>query len=82
MAAEILAAALEARGYDVILGDSPWRLTSADRALMAPLAAGIVDAARQTGQVSPGDLLAWERARLAPEACVIGHTDLLAIPPT
>ena len=82
MAAEILAASLKARGYDVILGDSPWRLTSADRALMAPLAAGIVEAARQTGQVSPGDLLAWERARSAPKACVIGHTDLLAIPPT
>jgi hypothetical protein len=48
---------------------------------MAPLAIGIAEAAKQTGEVPQADLLAWERARLAAKACVIGHTDLLAIPP-
>jgi hypothetical protein len=80
-AAGILATALRAKGYHVVLGDSAWRLGTGDRALMAPLANGIAEAAKQTGQVPPAELLAWEWARLAVTACVIGHTDLLAVPP-
>lgn len=77
----VLAAALRENGYEVVLGDSPWRLTSADHLLIEPLAAGIAAAAGQTGKVAPEVLHAWAEAHRSSTACVIGHTDLLAIPP-
>jgi SAM-dependent methyltransferase len=81
MAAEILAAALRHKGYEVFLGDSPWRLGQADHRLIEPLVAGIAQAAAETGKVAPQDLRAWRQARSSPTFCVVGHTDLLAIPP-
>ena len=70
------------KGYEVVLGDSPWRLTTADRLLIEPLVAGIADGRR-------GRQETWRRAifkrggtpAVPPSAGFIGHTDLLAIPP-
>ncbi|WP_210493900.1 class I SAM-dependent methyltransferase [Microvirga antarctica] len=80
-AAGLLAEALRAHGYKVLTGDSPWHLGPADAALIAPLADGIADAAQQTGSVSPDDIGDWRAARRSARSGVIGHTDLLAIPP-
>lgn len=80
-AAEILSDALRVRGYEVVLGDSPWRLSSADKGLIKPLVAGIAAAVAQTGRIASEDLRDWLNARSAPASCIIGHTDLLAIPP-
>jgi hypothetical protein len=56
-------------------------LTSADHALIKPLVAGIAGAVAQTGRIASEDLRGWLNARSAPASCIIGHTDLLAIPP-
>jgi hypothetical protein len=79
-AAGILAESLRRNGYEVILGDSPWRLSSADGLLIGSLAAGIAEAVDQTGHVAPEVLQSWRETRRACSACTIGHTDLLAVP--
>ena len=80
-AAGILAKALRDRGYEVVLGDSPWRLTQNDLALITPLADGIAQAVRETGTLRSREVDLWREFHRLPDACTIGHTDLLAIPP-
>lgn len=74
------AAIFRAAGYGVTLADSPWRLGPEQTALQRDLVAGIAQAAAETGLDGAGD---WGAARVAAAgttACVIGHTDLLALP--
>jgi hypothetical protein len=40
----------------------------------------VVQAVRETGEISNERLADWLTARLAGASCTIGHTDLLAIP--
>lgn len=78
----LLAEALRARGYEVREGASPWRLAAAqDAPLVAELALGIVQAVRETGLVAEPGLSSWLDARVSGASCVVGHTDLLAVPP-
>src|SRR5262249_60065375 len=70
--------ALRAVGYAVLQGDSAWRLGPGEGALIAQLAAGVADAARQTGRVDGAKIERW-RAR-ARTGALVGHTDLLALP--
>lgn len=75
-----LAAALAARGYDVRVAPSPWRLGAG--ALAEALAEGVAAAAAEAGE--PG-AAAWGQARRAESAvsgCVVGHVDVLALPPS
>jgi hypothetical protein len=77
-AARVAADLLRARGYDVQLAQSPWRLGLAEARLQAELVAGIAAVA---GQFEGGG---WSEARLAGLDrgwCHIGHLDLLALPP-
>ncbi|MEL6336656.1 MAG: class I SAM-dependent methyltransferase [Pseudomonadota bacterium] len=74
-----LAAALKRHGYTVHEGDSPWVLTQADgAALIAELARGTATAlAPMIGE--PAHV--WGAARQGAARAVIGHKDLLALPP-
>ncbi len=79
-AAGILAAALAAVGYVVETADSPWRLDTGDRQLIAQLAKGTAQAAVESGRVPDAAAVDWHRARAMAQTCVIGHVDLLAVP--
>jgi hypothetical protein len=81
-ATALLADAFARAGYQVERRDSPWRLGEGDRRLIAELAQGWADAAVETGTVSSGEAAGWLAARKAAGvSCVVGHQDLLAIPP-
>lgn len=77
--APALAEAMRARGYEVFLADSAWRLGAEQSALQQELLAGIAQAAAEAG-FGAG---AWLERRLAlveRATCRIGHLDLLALP--
>jgi hypothetical protein len=78
-ASDLLGAAFTAAGYTVFEADSAWRLEDEDSALIAELAHGFAQAVRETGAV-PADVIAsW--AAVARTGALVGHADLLALPP-
>lgn len=80
-ATKYLAERLQAAGYAVREGDSPWQLGPAEAALQGELLTGIAQAAQEAGFA--GDAKAWcaaRMARLGQGRCRIGHRDLLAVP--
>ena len=77
-APDALSEAFVAAGYTVQEGDSAWRLDGGDAALIAELAAGFADAARETGQVDAPAIAAWRT--VIRTGAVVGHTDTLALP--
>ena len=79
-ATQALIRAFQAAGYRVRTAASPWRLGSADAALVSEIATGIAAAVRETGLLPDDEVDGWLQARTG-AACVIGHTDLLALPP-
>jgi SAM-dependent methyltransferase len=79
-ATQALVSAFLAHGYRVATGDSPWVLGPEDAELIAANAAGIAQAARETGDVPGDEIDAWLAARRTAAACTIGHQDLLAVP--
>jgi SAM-dependent methyltransferase len=78
-AADVLAQAFRRHGYDVVTGDSPWRLGAESAALVGQLAGGIAGAAVGAGGVSEADARTWASAR-ATASALIGHLDLFAVP--
>lgn len=78
-ATAILARLFEACGYRLKLGASPWRLTQADRELIAALADGVAGACMETGLVDPQAIEEWRAMREKAEVH-IGHIDLFARP--
>ena len=79
-APDALSDALTSAGYTVSEGDSAWRLGSGDEALIAELAAGFAEAARETGQVDAATIAAWRAVTRT--GAVVGHADTLALPPS
>ncbi|MDX2264652.1 MAG: SAM-dependent methyltransferase [Hyphomicrobiales bacterium] len=77
--ATLLAAALERAGRTVETAYSPWRLGADDAALIAALANGAAGVALELGGLSADEAAAWAADRRGAAACVIGHTDLLAL---
>lgn len=73
-------------GYATTLVPSPWRLAAADRALAHALLAGWADAAAAQRPADAVRIRAWEERRrgtLAGEfGLLVGHLDLLALPPS
>lgn len=65
-------------GYSVIEGDSPWRLDSSDRMLIAELVRGYAFAAAETGEVDDQTIETWVKVNRT--AAEIGHTDTFAAP--
>ncbi|HRQ04177.1 MAG TPA: hypothetical protein PK606_15145 [Ottowia sp.] len=89
-AAPTLAAALDARGFEVELAPSPWKLNLAeagDAALARALIDGWRDAARAQCPQATARIEAWHGRRSAlcgvsPGQLVVGHVDLFAAPRT
>ena len=77
--ADALAASLKAHGYRVETGRSDWELTAeADRELISALAEGSANAVRATlGETADS----WLADRRAAQTVMIGHLDVLGIPP-
>ncbi|MEL6435534.1 MAG: class I SAM-dependent methyltransferase [Pseudomonadota bacterium] len=67
-------------GFDVRTGDSPWRLNGEHAALQDELLTGIAIAATEAGSDVADNWLQARRGVAANATCVIGHTDVLAIP--
>jgi hypothetical protein len=77
-----MAGKLQSLGYDAQLADSPWKLDANDHPLIEQLAGGWANAVRETKAVSEDVIQKWLAARKARgTACVVGHKDLLALPP-
>ncbi|MBP0614169.1 class I SAM-dependent methyltransferase [Jiella mangrovi] len=82
-AARALAEALQARGYDVMLADSPWQLEGRDRELAIAHIEGVAAAVAELGVLDAAELDDWRKMRIANCAdgrATVGHLDLLAIP--
>ncbi|MGP9806313.1 methyltransferase domain-containing protein [Paracoccus sp. NSM] len=76
-APEIFAAA----GFSVTTGDSPWRIGPDQQDLHSALIEGIATAAAEQGAAGAADWAARRVPLAASERCVIGHGDMLAVPP-
>ena len=84
---ELLSAAREtlsrwADTHEAAGSASPWRLAEDDRPLIKMLAAGIANAARETGLVDVRTCEDWAASRAAASSCEIGHADLWGFPKT
>ncbi|WP_375408828.1 SAM-dependent methyltransferase [uncultured Methylobacterium sp.] len=77
-----LADAFRQHGYDVVSASSPWRLGPGHPDLIRQLKDGKAAAAAETGLMAPGAIDDWSAARSRPgTAVLVGHADLLAVPP-
>lgn len=76
--------ALERAGFSVRLASSPWRLGAGDQTLIAELVRGIASAVADGYGLDAARLQDWQEFRLAHATdggCMVGHLDLLALPP-
>ena len=81
-ASKLVAGSLAAKGYAIERGRSDWRLGTADQKLIAALAEGWAKAVAETGAVPKAAISDWLAARQAAGvSCIVGHEDLLALPP-
>ena len=82
-AAKVIMAAFQNRGYSLMLGASPWILDRSQAKLRNQTDRGWAAAVNETGLVSKRDIEDWLQARETARngVSIIGHTDLLAIPP-
>jgi hypothetical protein len=78
-----LAAAFVRRGYRVVRGKSPWVLDGSLPELRRKADRGWAGAVRETGLVPSATIDDWLARRLRPVEAVtiVGHEDLLALPP-
>jgi hypothetical protein len=80
-ASSLLTEHLAAAGYEIERAPSPWRLGRNDKALIAALAQGWVQAVEETGKVPSAALTDWFEAHTADSiSCSVGHEDLVAFP--
>jgi hypothetical protein len=81
-ASKLIAGKLASADYEIERGRSDWRLEPADRKLIAMLAEGWANAARETGEVPAPTIAEWCAARKAiGVSCLVRHEDFLASPP-
>lgn len=76
--------ALESFGYDVRTADSPWTLDGDDAALAVATSAGYARSAIDLGAATAGaaeEWLAFRRQVAGTGTMLVGHADLLALPP-
>lgn len=86
-AADAAAAAFRAAGFTVETGHSDWQMEAGDRDMQEALLAGYIQAALDIGAERAGEIEHWrQRRRFAIGAGTsrhrVGHTDLLALPPS
>lgn len=81
-ASKLMADQLALAGYEIEQCRSDWRLGPADQKLIAMLAEGWTNAARETGEVPAPAIVEWLAARQVESvSCLVHHEDLLALPP-
>jgi SAM-dependent methyltransferase len=82
-ATDALAAAFTAHGYRIVRGKSPWVLDGTFATLRREVDRGWAAAAAETGQVPAAAIAEWLSHRLSDRAqtTIVGHEDLLALPP-
>jgi SAM-dependent methyltransferase len=68
------------RGYSVTRGDSSWRLGPQDANLIAMLAETSAAAVAELGLFDERAIAKWKESRLRAASCLVGHTDILALP--
>jgi SAM-dependent methyltransferase len=74
----LLAAAFDEAGYAVSEGESAWRLSASDDAVIAALATGFAAAVNETRLVPEPQVAEWLAIRRT--GALVGHTDTLALP--
>lgn len=84
-ATSCLARQFAARGYDVRIGNSPWRMDASSTALQVELLNGLRRPLLEMSELSEKEVDDWLEYRLAAigqpgSSCRVGHTDLLALP--
>lgn len=67
-------------GYTVTRGESAWRLGPQDANLIAMLAENAAAAVAELGLFDKQAIAKWKECRLGAASCLIGHTDVLALP--
>lgn len=77
-AARVLIAALEASGYRVTSGDSPWVLEGNSKLAVA-LATGFAAAVKETGRIDEDAIDTWLALRVASGTWETGHTDIFGV---
>ncbi len=82
-ATDALAAAFQRHGYTIRRGKSPWVLDGVRAALRGELERGWAAAVGETGLVPSATIEAWlaHRAGAPSAVTIVGHEDLLALPP-
>ncbi len=82
-ATDVLATTFTSHGYKVVRGKSPWLLGAGLATLRHETDRGWAGAVVETGALSKIETDAWLQAREADDAAVtiVGHEDLLALPP-
>lgn len=80
-AADLLIRAFAETGYDVHAAASPWRLGMHAAALIRALAEGTSQAVCETGLIDAETAENWRAARANADTAIIGHVDILALPP-
>lgn len=78
-----LVTGFQRHGYRIVRGKSPWIVDGAHPELRRQLDAGFVNAVKETGQVAAETTDSWQAHRnsAADAVTIIGHEDLLALPP-
>lgn len=82
-ATDYLQAQLQTAGFSVQLAASPWQLNGDQQPLVEALISGIADAVARDYGTAASALEDWKTFRLqhaGSGTCVVGHTDLLALP--
>lgn len=80
--ADIIADILTDAGFLVSQADSAWNLTHDHAALQKPLFEGIASAATAAGDDGAKTWLETRMSAIGRATCLIGHRDLLALPPS
>lgn len=84
-ATEYLRHCFENLGYSISVGTSPWTMGPDDAALQTAFLEGLEKPLAEIGTLTRQDIRSWMDFRLekiadAGSSCVVGHTDILALP--
>ncbi len=79
-ASNVMQRELTARGFQVTLASSPWKIDQTEAAFIHALATGSAAAVRETGLLDEQEVNQWLAARMSAQHCTVGHWDILATP--
>ena len=79
-ATSVMQRELTARGFQVTLASSPWKIDQTEAAFIHALATGSAAAVRETGLLNELEVNQWFTARMSAQHCMVGHWDILATP--